>query len=160
MVFKSLNETRSEKTKRLESIPMNHLKDVLASTVEQGKLRQRTLPLQFTLQCLPLSTNMMSGRNKTYETKPYIEYKTLIAKEVGGTYGVQKGDQFKLVLRAGLSSKAADLDNLFKPLLDSITRCIDDAFDDKMVYKISAKKEIVKKGHEYIDVWLGPLEEE
>lgn len=158
MEFKSLNETRSEKTKRLKAIPINHLRDVLASTWETTKGRPRSLPLQFRLQCLPLSTNMMSGRNKTYETKEYLEYKTLIAHEIGGTYGVKKGDEFKLVLRAGLSSKAADLDNLCKPLLDSITRSIDDVFDDKMVYKISAQKEIVKKGHEYIDVWLGHLE--
>lgn len=158
-MFKSLNETRTEKTKRLKTIPMTHLKDVLASTVEKGKLRKGTLPLKFKLQCLPLSTNMMSGRNKTYETKEYIEYKTMIANVAGGTYGVSKGDKFKLVVKVGFSSKAADLDNVFKPLLDSITRCIDDTFDDKMVYKISAKKEIVKKGHEYIDVWLGRLEE-
>lgn len=159
MAFKSLNETRSEKTKRLDAIPMSHLKEVLASTVAQGKLRQRKLPLKFTLQCLPLSTNMMSGRNKTFETKSYIEYKTLIAKEAGGTYGVTKGDKFKMIVDVGFSSRASDLDNVFKPLLDSITRSIDDTFDDKMVYEINANKEIVKKGYEYIKVRMSLLED-
>lgn len=153
-MFKSLNETRTEKTKRLKTIPMNHLKDVLASTVEKCKLRKRTFPLEFTLQCLPLSTNMMSGRNKSYETKEYIEYKALVAKVAGGTYGVQKSDKFELRVEVGFSTKAADVDNIFKPLLDSITRSIDDIFDDRMVYKVSAQKHIVKKGQEYIKVHL------
>lgn len=160
MVFKSLNETRSEKTKRLEKIPMNHLKDVLASTVETVKQRPRDLPMKFTLQCLPLSTNMMSGRNKTYETKTYIEYKTHIAEAVGGNYGLPKGAKYKMTVKVGFSSKLADVDNIFKPLLDSITRCVDDTFDDRMVFKVSATKEIVKKGHEYIDVWLDYITEE
>lgn len=154
-MFKSLNETRTEKTKRLKTIPMRHLKEVLASTIEQGKRLERDLPIEFTLQCLPLSTNMMSGRSKTFETKEYQEYRTQIAKVAGGIYGVQKSDKFELRVEVGFSSKRNDADNILKPLLDSITGCIDDAFDDSQVYHIEVDKLIVKKGQEYIKVYLG-----
>ena len=51
----------------------------------------------------------------------------------------------------GMSSKNADLDNIFKPLIDTI-QALYEEFNDNKVYTIKARKEIVPKGEEFITV--------
>ena len=54
-------------------------------------------------------------------------------------------------ISVGLSSKAADLDNVIKPLLDTF-QSIYSEFNDNKVFHIEARKEIVEKGKEYMNV--------
>ena len=61
-------------------------------------------------------------------------------------------------VEAGLSARQADLDNLFKPLLDTF-QVIYDEFNDNKVYGISAKKCIVPKGQEYFSIRITEIEE-
>lgn len=156
----SLNETTTEKTKRLKGIPMAHLKSVLEDTLRKVRCRERSLPIEFKLHTIPLSANKMSGRSKTFETKEYQEYRDLVAREAGGHYGITGKEKFGLVVQVAYSTKAADIDNCLKPLLDSITACVDDTFDDRQVYHIKVDKIIVKKRHEYIKVRLYKLEDD
>ena len=52
---------------------------------------------------------------------------------------------------AGLSNRAADLDNVIKPVLDTF-QSIYEEFNDNKVYEIHLTKEIVPKGDEYLEV--------
>tara|TARA_R110002126_G_scaffold133609_4_gene277666 strand:- start:4899 stop:5219 length:321 start_codon:yes stop_codon:yes gene_type:complete len=60
-------------------------------------------------------------------------------------------EQVFVCVHAGLSNKAADLDNIIKPLLDTYQVMYDD-FNDKNVYGISMFKDLVPRGSEYLDV--------
>ena len=56
-----------------------------------------------------------------------------------------------VLVAAGLSNRGADIDNVIKPLLDTL-QCIYEDFNDNKVYGIYLIKDIVKKGEEYLDV--------
>ena len=56
----------------------------------------------------------------------------------------------------GFSSKASDVDNCCKVLIDSIATHY--GFNDKLIYKMIVEKEIVKKGQEYIKFKLYNVE--
>lgn len=104
------------------------------------------------LNIKPLSANKMHYARMKKDTKEYKEYKGDIAGLIGGDYGVSPKAQLKLTLVTGYSSKASDLDNAFKPLLDSMQLCM--GFDDKQVYEINAYKDVVKRGEEYLLIKL------
>lgn len=157
MDFPIPNETATEQSKRLKTVTRQSLVGTLESTLKRVKQRERTLPIRFTAQCIPLSTNKMSGRRKTYETKEYLEYRDVIARVAGGSYGISKKDLFNLEVEVAYSNKRADADNCLKPLLDSITACVDDDFDDSQVYDIHVRKRLVKKGQEHLNVLLTSL---
>ena len=61
----------------------------------------------------------------------------------------------EFTIEVGLSSKLADLDNVLKPLFDTY-QSIYEEFDDKTVYKITATKELVIRGDEYLAVIIQP----
>ncbi len=48
----------------------------------------------------------------------------------------------------GYSSRASDIDNGLKSLLDCLVKKY--GFDDREIYQMNVKKEIVKKGNEFI----------
>ena len=50
-----------------------------------------------------------------------------------------------------MSNKAADLDNIFKPLIDTI-QALYEEFNDNKIYEIKARKALVSKGEEFITV--------
>ncbi len=113
--------------------------------------------LEVTEIILPLKP--FSANNRHYrghkDTKEYRQFKADVKELMGGEYGVHKKDQLKLTLIAGFSNRASDLDNAFKPILDSMQLCMD--FDDKQVYEIQALKAIVPKGEEYLYIKLEVL---
>lgn len=153
------NETTTEQSKRLKGVARKTLVEILDETLRHVKERKGDIPIHFVVQTRPLSTNKMSGQRKTYETKEYLEYRDLIARVVGGTYGIDKKMKLKVDVVAAFSNKRGDLDNVFKPLFDSMVACMDDDFDDCQVYEIHARKRIVKKGQEYLEVRVEILDE-
>jgi len=157
--FAVQNENAKTENERLSRISRDTLKKNLEDTLTRVKTIPRTLPLQFILQCRPLSANQMHGRRKTYETKNYLAYRTLVAQKAGGIYGISKENKFRVYVEAGFSNKRADADNVLKPLLDALTACIDDDFDDSQVYVIEVKKTIVKKGYEFLRFHMEVLDE-
>lgn len=154
MEFLIPNETATEQSKRLKNVARKDLVSNLEATIERVKQIHRDLPVKCLVQCIPFSTNKMSGQRKTYETKHYLEFRDLIARKAGGIYGISKKQRFRLIVEAAFSNKAGDLDNVFKPMLDSMVGSMDDDFDDKQVYEITARKRIVKKGQEYLHIIL------
>ena len=153
-MFEMPNETAKEERDRLKTVTRDSLVKALDKTLAAAMEVEKDLPIEFLVQCRPFSTNQMTGRRKTYETKEYIQFRRLIALKAGGIYGIKKTDCFRLRVEAAFSNKRGDLDNVFKPLLDSIVGCTDDSFDDHQVYEICARKRIVKKGQEYLRVIL------
>lgn len=159
MEFPIPNEPASEQSKRLKTIPRKNLVEILEGTLERVHKIHRDLPVRFLVQTRPFSTNKMSGARKTYETKEYLEFRDLIARKAGGEYGISSKTKFRLIVVAAFSNKAGDLDNVFKPLLDSMVASMDKDFDDKQVYEIQARKKLVKKGQEFLQVTLEVLDE-
>ena len=96
----------------------------------------------------PFSANKMHYRDGKIDTKEYKEFRSNIRELLEGDYGIKPTDKLRLTLIVGYSSKLADLDNAFKPLLDSMQPCM--GFDDRQVFEIKAMKNHVKKGEEYI----------
>lgn len=154
MEFPIPNETATEQSKRLKGVVRTSLVATLDETLQRVKQIHKDLPVDFLVQTRPFSTNKMSGARKTYETKEYLEFRDVIARKAGGFYGVDKKMRFRLVVIAAFSNKKGDLDNVFKPLLDSMVASMDDAFDDSQVYEIQARKKLVKKGQEFLQVRL------
>lgn len=59
---------------------------------------------------------------------------------------------------AGFSTRAADIDNVLKPLLDTFQSVYDD-FNDNRVYELKATKYIVPKGKEFLLVRISETTE-
>lgn len=98
------------------------------------------------IQTKPLSYNEMYKGRKT-KTKKYRSYSkkfNLLSCKYFKKY-------FKsLNIEFGFSSKASDIDNPLKPLLDLMQKKYN--FNDNEIYHLKLKKEIVKKGEEYIKI--------
>ena len=95
-----------------------------------------------------LSANQMHYAKFKRDTAQYKRYRKAIRGYLGGDYRIDPKDKLKLSLVVGFSSKLSDLDNAFKPLLDSMQSCM--GFDDRQVFEIEALKDHVKKGDEYL----------
>lgn len=88
------------------------------------------------------------NKNKTVE---YRKYQDDIRDEVMGIDWEFSTDPVTFIVKVGLSSKAADLDNIIKPLLDTFQSIYKD-FNDNKVFRIELEKELVEKGKEYLSV--------
>ena len=104
----------------------------------------------------PLSMNeAFMGRKR--KTAAYRNYEIKVPKELPDLDLPDRGPM-GLRLRAGLSNRAADLDNVVKPFLDILQANY--GFNDNRIYIIEMTKVKVLKGEEYIAFDLYPLEEE
>lgn len=109
--------------------------------------------LEVKLNQKPLSANKMHYAKFKKDTAEYRKYKGEIFELLAGNdYDFTKDDKFKLSLVVGYSSKLSDLDNAFKPLLDSMQ--ISMGFDDRQIFEIESLKDHTAKGDEYILVRL------
>lgn len=160
MEFPIPNETYTEQSKRLKGVARKTLVERLETAIVKAKMAHKELPVEFLVQTRPFSTNKMSGARKTFETKEYLEFRDLIARKAGGVYGITGKEKFRLRVIAAFSNKRGDLDNVFKPLLDSMVGSMDDSFDDSQVFEIVARKRIVKKGQEYLKVIMEIIPED
>lgn len=101
----------------------------------------------------PLSVNEVwqGKRFKTVKYKHYERDVMLILKPLE-----VKGGKISLLLRFGLSSKNADIDNPVKPFLDILQKYYN--FNDRQVYKLTIEKVDVKKGSEFVEFFIEPIE--
>ena len=95
----------------------------------------------------PLSINS-AWRGRRYKTPEYKQYERdvclLLPKKITITN--------KLFLEFGFSSRASDIDNPIKNLLDILQKKY--KFNDNKIYSLHIEKEIVKIGDEYIKFWF------
>lgn len=98
------------------------------------------------IQIKPMSYNR-AYKGRVYPSAEYKQY----THDVGyllPRLEVPKGE-LRLNIIFGFSNKASDIDNGVKAFLDLLQKKYD--FNDKMVYELNVKKQIVAKGKEFID---------
>lgn len=98
------------------------------------------------LNIKPLSVNeaWRGRRFKTPKYNNYIKDMLLILPPLNVPNG-----ELELNITFGLSSRSADIDNPLKCFIDCLQKKY--YFDDKMIFKLSVEKAIVKKGAEFIE---------
>lgn len=98
------------------------------------------------LNIKPLSVNQ-AWQGRRFKTKAYKSFERdllLILPSIK----IDSKIKMHLNLKFGFSNKLSDLSNPLKLVEDILSKKY--GFNDRMIYKISMEKEIVKKGQEYI----------
>jgi Holliday junction resolvase RusA-like endonuclease len=100
------------------------------------------------LNIKPLSVNQAwAGRRfKTPKYKAYEKEMLLIIPKTKIDFNAN----LRLDIVFGYSSKGSDIDNGLKPLLDCLQKKL--GINDNKIYELNVKKEIVKKGNEFIKI--------
>ena len=108
----------------------------------------------------PFSANAMFVRKgkTTYKTANYKQFQDDVYDYLMGTEWPFADKPVKFLVYAGMSSKAADLDNIIKPLLDTYQNIYEE-FNDKKVQAIFLSRSNVKRGGEYLRVHVSEAEE-
>jgi Holliday junction resolvase RusA-like endonuclease len=98
------------------------------------------------IQIKPLSVNeaFQGRRFKTDKYKQWIKNSIIQLNLIP----ITESQKLTLIVIFGVSSKASDIDNPLKPLLDLIQKKY--GINDNRFYKLQVTKEIVKKGKEFI----------
>ena len=109
------------------------------------------MELNLRLQVKPISANKMFVMRNKHKTADYLAYQNEIRDELMGTAWPFGAEQVSFFVEAGVSTRAADLDNTIKPLLDTFQNIFDE-FNDNKVYHIELDKTIVPKGEEFLSV--------
>ncbi|TNE75108.1 RusA family crossover junction endodeoxyribonuclease [bacterium] len=100
------------------------------------------------LDIKPLSVND-AWQGRRYKTDAYRKFEKsmlfLLPKRT-----IPKDKKLKVQIEYGFSSKASDIDNPCKMLLDVLQKKY--GFNDSQIYELIQHKEIVKKGEEFINI--------
>ena len=95
----------------------------------------------------PLSVNEV-WQGKRFKTTAYKSYEKSLLLLLPN-FEIPKG-KLKIYFEFGFSNSQSDIDNPIKPILDILQKKY--GFNDSQVYEMNVKKEIVKKGSEYIKI--------
>lgn len=97
----------------------------------------------------PLSVNeAWKGRRfKTDEYKVYERAMLYLLPQMN-----TPKEALKISIVFGFSSSGSDIDNCLKPFLDCLQKKY--AINDNRIYELNVKKEIVKKGSEFIKFFI------
>ena len=101
----------------------------------------------------PLSVNN-AWKGRRFKTPEYKAYEKELLYTLP-SLDIPKNTPLKLEIEVGFSNKASDLSNILKPYEDIL--CKKYGIDDKWNYEINLKKEVVKKGEDYISFNLVTL---
>lgn len=113
--------------------------------VRQSESQQQSECEGVKLDIKPLSVNA-AWCGKRFKTPAYSQYEKAVLKILPE---MQLPDPpYKLSFVFGFSNKASDLDNPVKMIQDILSKKY--GFNDKLITELNIKKEIVKKGAEFI----------
>jgi len=101
----------------------------------------------------PLSVNQV-WQGKRYKTPKYKSYEKELLLMLPPLKINFKRD-LSVHLTFGFSSILSDIDNPLKPILDVLQKKY--RFDDKQIFELKVKKEIVKKGEEFIELKINEI---
>lgn len=93
-------------------------------------------------------------RGRRFKTPVYKAYEKELLLKLP-KMAVPEGE-LELIIQFGFSSKLSDIDNGVKTFIDVLQKKYD--FNDRRIYRLVVNKVIVKKGDEYINFKIGPLE--
>lgn len=96
-------------------------------------------------------------RNR-HKTADYKNYQMEIRDELLGVEWPFGSSPVRFEIDAGFSTRAADIDNVMKPLLDTFQAVFED-FNDNKVYEIVGNKFIVPKKEEFLVVRISETSE-
>ena len=98
----------------------------------------------------PLSINKawQGKRFKTRNYKLYEEELFLILPNIN----IDNNKKLKIYFIVGYSNKLSDIDNFLKPFIDIMQKKYN--FNDRNIYELNIKKEIVEKGHEFVKFYI------
>ena len=105
------------------------------------------------LNIKPLSVNTC-WQGQRFKTPTYKSYEQEVFYKLPSIYEIPEGE-LCLVLIFGVSNKASDIDNCVKPFQDILQKKYN--FNDKMIYELLVRKQIVKKGEEFIEFLIEAL---
>ena len=90
---------------------------------------------------------------RKFKSKKYKEYQDIIFEQLKDkSWPFKLDDTLGVIVRVGFSNKLSDLDNALKPLFDTLSTKY--GWNDNKIYKIEARKLIVPKGKEFINVTI------
>ena len=115
--------------------------------MSQGKLMSKSWKKRFDVK--PVSANKMYYRAKQL-TKEYREFREAVYDCFPNPpkFPFDDKEPLAIIIKCGLSSRLADLDNICKPAIDTMQLLL--GFNDKRIFHMDVAKEIVKKGEEYL----------
>lgn len=96
----------------------------------------------------PLSVNK-AWQGRRYKTKDYKDYEIELTCLLPNNLKISEILKIKLDIIVGYSNKQSDIDNFLKPFIDILQKKY--KFNDRNIYELNIKKEIVKKGEEFIN---------
>lgn len=102
----------------------------------------------------PLSVNEC-WQGKRFKTPAYKVYEKALMLMLP-KLSVPSG-KIKMVYTFGFSNTASDLDNPVKAFTDILQKKY--SFNDKYIYELVVKKVIVKKGQEFVEFEISPIED-
>lgn len=105
------------------------------------------------IEIKPLSINKC-WQGKRFKTPKYKWYEKELMLKLPPIKIDFKGD-LRIDITFGFSSSLADIDNPLKPVLDVLQKKYN--FNDRQVYELNVKKEIVKKGKEFIKLKINEI---
>lgn len=98
----------------------------------------------------PLSVNEV-WKGRRFKTDKYNVYSKLLSLNLKPIQ-IDLNGNLSVHLVFGFSSHGADIDNPVKPILDTLQKKY--GFNDNKIYELNIKKEIVKKGNEFIEIQI------
>ena len=96
------------------------------------------------IEITPLSVNR-AWMGKRFKTPMYKKYETIVLLLLPKLE--IPAPPFKVNIQLGFSSPLSDIDNPLKPLIDILQKKYN--INDKDIFELNIKKEIVKKNSEY-----------
>ena len=97
------------------------------------------------IKVVPLSVNKV-WMGRRFKTPLYKSYEIVVINLLPKIENLVS--PFRIELNFGFSSPLADIDNPIKPFLDILQKKY--KINDKDIFELNIKKEIVKKGSEFI----------
>jgi Holliday junction resolvase RusA-like endonuclease len=104
--------------------------------------------MQINLDVKPLSVNQC-WQGRRFKTKAYKQYEKALLQLLPNIDFTFK-DKISINITFGFSNKTSDIDNPLKPILDILQKKY--YFNDRSIYELNVKKEVVKKGKEFISI--------
>lgn len=103
----------------------------------------------------PLSVNE-AWKGRRFKSDKYKEYENALMYMLPRKYTIPEGD-LQITFKFGFSSPLSDWDNGIKTTQDILQKKY--GFDDRRIFEGRVKKEIVKKGKEYVEFEITSLNE-
>ena len=87
-------------------------------------------------------------QGRRFKTPTYKAYEKELLLTLPDNLTIPNLHDIKLSITFGYSNKLNDIDNGLKPLIDILQKKYN--FNDRYIYELNVKKEMVKKGKEFI----------